>query len=286
RLDVANWIEALVERSDDPIVALGGGSAIGLGKLVAARVQASLIAVPTTYSGAELTPFNAVMENGVKRQLRDMAMLPSAVIYDPDETLTLPLNVTGPSMMNAVAHAIEGLYAPEANPIVALKAAEAIRLAAGALPRVAQRLGDSEARAELMLSAMLAGEVLAVTSMGLHHKMCHMLGGGYGLPHASTNAVILPYAVAYNASGAPEAMRRVGAALGVATGDLPGALYDLAQASGAPASLGALGLAAKVLEAIARAAAAQTYPNPVALDAARLRDMLAAAWHGFRPSRA
>ncbi len=269
--------------SCDAVIAVGGGSVIGLGKLVAAHFKAPLVAVPTTYSGAEFTPFNAITEHGVKRQVRDRAMLPAVIVYDPDLTLALPLAITGPSMMNAIAHAVEAFYAPETNPIVALKAAEAIRLAAGALPKVAARLDDRDARIDLLLSAILSGEVLAVTSVGLHHKLCHVLGGRHGLAHAASNAVILPYAVAYNAPGAAHAIAQVAAALGVRTADAPGALFDLAQASGAPASLAALGLAQQDIESVARATAAQSFPNPVSVDAASLSAMLKEAWHGRRP---
>ncbi|MDZ4842189.1 MAG: iron-containing alcohol dehydrogenase [Hyphomicrobium aestuarii] len=282
-------IEAHGAVAADGIVAIGGGSAIGLGKLVAARTKTPLIAVPTTYSGAEMTPFNAVTENGVKTQHRDVAMLPAAIVYDPELTLTLPLAVTGPSMMNALAHAIEGLYAPETNPVVALKSEMAIQLAARALPKVAARLDDRDGRRDLLLSAMLSGEVLAVTSVGLHHKLCHILGGAFGLSHAGVNAVILPYAIAYNATGAPDAMARIAVALGIAgdqTRDVAGAIFDLAQASGASASLAALGLPEEAIEIAARTAAGQTYANPVPLDVERLRGLLAAAYRGDRPPTA
>lgn len=265
----------------DGIVAIGGGSAIGLGKLVAAETKTPLIAVPTTYSGAELTPFNAVTEAGAKVQRRDPAMMPASVVYDPELTLTLPLSVSGPSMMNALAHAVEGMYAPDTNPIVVAKAEMAIGLAATALPAIAVQLHNRAARRDLLLSAMLAGEVLAVTAMGLHHKLCHILGGGFDLPHAGVNAVILPYAVAYNTPGCPEVMTRIAAALGAK--DAAAGLYDLAQATGAPSSLAALGLPQAAIDAVARTAAGQTYDNPMPLETDRLRRLLDDAWCGRRP---
>lgn len=287
---LAACLAAHATATADGIVAIGGGSAIGLGKLVAAATRTPVIAVPTTYSGAEMTPFNAVTENGVKVQRRDPAMLPAAIVYDPELTLTLPMSISGPSMMNALAHAVEGLYAPETNPVVAMKAEAAIRLAARALP-VLSALGDDheakdllDARADLLLSAMLSGEVLAVTSVALHHKLCHILGGGYGLPHAATNAVILPYAVAYNAAGAPEAMISVAGAMEVPASDVAGAIFDLARTSAAAPSLAALGLPLSALDAIARTAAGQAYANPVPLEQQRLRDMLDDAWNGRRPA--
>lgn len=267
----------------DALVAVGGGSAIGLGKLVAAATRTPLVAIPTTYSGAEMTPFNAVTENGQKVQKRDAAMLPACVIYDPALTVGLPLAVAGPSMMNAVAHAVEGMYAPDTNPVVGLKADMAIRLAAAALPRIAGDGGDLAARRDLMLAAMLAGEVLAVTSMALHHKLCHLLGGGFDLPHADVNAVILPYAMAYNAPGAPDVALRIASALGVAGADPAGGLFDLARACAGPASLAALGLPEDALDVVARAAAQQSYANPVPLETAALRRLLDDAWHGRRP---
>jgi maleylacetate reductase len=275
-------VAAHTEAHADGIVAIGGGSAIGLGKLVAAATKTPLVAVPTTYSGAELTPFNAVTDRGQKVQRRDLAMVPAAIVYDPDLTLSLPMSVTGPSMMNAIAHAIEGMYAPETNPIVAMKADLAIRLAAGALPRVAANRADRPARCDLLMSAMLAGEVLAVTSMALHHKLCHVLGGGYDLPHADVNGVILPYAMGFNAPGAPVVAARVASALGVS--DAAAGLYDLARTSSCPPSLAALGLPETALEAIARTAAGQTYANPVPLTVDALSAMLADAFVGRRPT--
>jgi len=269
----------------DGVVAIGGGSAIGLAKLVAARSHTPLIAVPTTYSGAEMTPFNAVTERGVKTQYRDPAMVPAAVIYDPDLTLRLPIEITGPSMMNGIAHSIEAMYAPEANPVVDLSAEMSIKLAAAALPRLAARLEERPARRDLLLAAMLAGQALAVTSMGLHHKLCHILGGAYDLPHAGVNAVILPYALAYNAPGAPVAAARIAAALGALGGTDPaGLLFDIAQGTGAPASLAALGLPETALEVIAATAAGQVYANPVPLSRPALHALLADAYAGRRPT--
>lgn len=265
----------------DGIVAVGGGSSIGLAKLVAAETRTPLIAVPTTYSGAELTPFNAVTTGGQKVQRRDPAMLPASIVYDPDLTTSLPLGISGPSMMNAIAHAVEAMYAPETNPVIGAKAELAIRLAARALPRIGVRGNDRDARRDLLLSAMLAGEVLAVTSMALHHKLCHILGGGYDLPHAGVNSVILPYAVAYNAPGAGNVASRVGAALGAT--DAAATLFDLAQRSGGPASLEALGLPEAALDVVAKAAAGQSYENPVPLAVVPLRAMLGDAYAGRRP---
>jgi maleylacetate reductase len=266
----------------DGLVAVGGGSAIGLAKLVAARTGTPLVAVPTTYSGAEMTPFNAVTEGGVKTQHRDLRMLPAAVVYDPDLTVSLPLAVTGPSMMNAVAHAVEAMYAPETNPVVEMAAAWAIGIAARALPQVAADPADRAARRDLLLAAMLAGQALAVTSMGLHHKLCHILGGTYDLPHAGVNAVVLPYAMAYNGPGAPHTAAQVAARLGAA--DAAAGLFDLARGTGAPASLAALGLPEAALDDVARTAAAQRYANPVPLAEAALRRLLDDAWHGRRPT--
>lgn len=274
-------IEASAAWKADGLVAVGGGSAIGLGKLVSAAAGAPLIAIPTTYSGAEMTPFNAVTENGVKTQRRDPAMLPKVVIYDPSLTASLPVAVSSASMMNALAHAVEAIYAPDSNPIVRLTAAEAIRLAREALPRLLDAPTDLEARGALLQSAMMAGQALATTTMALHHKLCHVLGGTFDLPHAEVNAVILPYAIAYNGPGASEALAIVARALQAA--DPAQGVLALARNTGSPVSLQAIGLREEDLDAAAERAAGQTYDNPVPLDRAALRTLLDDAFHGHGP---
>lgn len=267
--------------SADGIVAVGGGSAIGLGKLVSAATSLPMIAIPTTYSGAEMTPVNAVTENGVKAQRRDEAMLPKVVIYDPALTTSLPLAISSASIMNAMAHAIEAIYAPDSNPIVRLVALESIRLARQALPRLVDDVADRAARADLLQSSMMAGQALSTTTMSLHHKLCHILGGAHDLPHAEVNAVILPYAVAFNIPGAPAAFEDIARALGAA--DPAQAIFALARDTGSPTSLHAIGMNEEHLDAAAEVAAGQSYDNPVSRDRGALRALLDDAYHGRGP---
>jgi maleylacetate reductase len=267
----------------DCAVAFGGGSTTGLGKAIALDSGLPIVAVPTTYAGSEMTPIWGLTEGGVKKTGRDPRVLPRTVLYDPDLTLTLPLGLTVTSTLNAVAHAAEGLYAHDGNPVVSLLAEEAVRLCARALPVLARDPRERAARADALQGAWLAGTVLGAVSMGLHHKLCHTLGGSFDLPHAEVHTVVLPHAMAYNAPAVPRAMQRLGAALGVAAADAPAALQALAARHGAPTSLQALGLPEDALDRAADLAAATPYPNPRPLARDALRGLLQRAWLGAPP---
>lgn len=274
----------------DCAVAVGGGSTTGLAKAIALESALPIIAVPTTYAGSEVTPIWGLTEAGVKKTGRDARVLPRTVIYDPELTLTLPLPMTVTSAFNAIAHAAEGLYAPDANPVVALMAEEGIRASAAALPPLLQDGRDLAARGDALYGAWLCGTVLGAITMGLHHKLCHTLGGTFNLPHADTHTVVLPHALAYNAAAAPAAMARVARALGVpatAAADplaAAQALHTMALRLGAPISLAALGMPADGLERAADLAVSAPYPNPRPLDRAALRGLLQRAYDGATPS--
>ncbi|MEV4349927.1 maleylacetate reductase and hydroxyquinol 1,2-dioxygenase domain-containing protein [Actinoplanes sp. NPDC049596] len=270
------------ESEADCLVALGGGSSTGLGKALVARTGLPLIAVPTTYAGSEMTPVLGETEGGVKTTRSDPALVPRSVIYDVELTRSLPVGLSVTSGLNALAHAVEALYSPQANPMVDGFATEAITRLARALPRIAERPDDLDARADALVGAWLAGVCLGTVGMGLHHKLCHVLGGSYGLPHSETHAVVLPHAMAYNAPAAPEAMSRIAAALGVA--DAPAGVFDLAARLGAPTSLAALGLSDKDLADAAAKATAQPYPNPRTVTKDGVATLLAEAWRGARPA--
>src|SRR6202000_2741176 len=166
--------------------------------------------------------------------------LPEVILYDVDLTLTLPVGLSVTSGMNAIAHAVEALYAQDANPITTLMAEEAIRALAKALPVIVKDPRNLEARSDALYGAWLCGICLGTVGMALHHKLCHTLGGTFDLPHAETHTVVLPHAAAYNASAAPEAMARAARALGGA--DAPTGLYDLAESLGAPLALKDIGM--------------------------------------------
>jgi maleylacetate reductase len=265
----------------DGCVAVGGGSAIGLGKAIALRTGLPLIAVPTTYAGSETTPVWGLTEHGVKRTGRDPAVLPRTVVYDPELTLSLPVPLTVTSGINAVAHAVEALYAPDASPLIALMAEEGVRAMAQALPAVADAPESLQARGRALYGAWLCGSCLGATTMGLHHKLCHVLGGSFGLPHAETHTVVLPYALAHNAPAAPEAVAAVARALD--TDDAPRALWNLARSLGAPRSLAELDLAEADLTRAAALTAGETYPNPRRVTTDGVLAVLRAAYTGGPP---
>ncbi|HEY9029045.1 MAG TPA: maleylacetate reductase [Burkholderiaceae bacterium] len=267
----------------DCAVAIGGGSTTGLGKAIALDSGLPIVAVPTTYAGSEMTPIYGITEAGLKKTGRDWRVQPRTVIYDPELSTTLPLALSITSGLNAIAHAAEGLYAPDGNPIIALMAEEGIRALASALPKLIAAPSAAPARRDALYGAWLCGVVLGHVAMGLHHKLCHTLGGSFDLPHAETHAIVLPHALAYNAAAAPEAMARIARALGADGGDAPVALHALAQRLGAPTALRAIGMPEAGLDRAADLAAASPYPNPRPLERAALRALLQRAYEGDRP---
>ncbi|MFE7900398.1 maleylacetate reductase [Streptomyces sp. NPDC057424] len=282
--DADRAVTAVRAAGADGCVAVGGGSAIGLGKAIALRTGLPLIAVPSTYSGSEMTPVWGLTEHGTKRTGRDPAVQPRSVVYDPRLTLSLPVPLTVTSGINALAHAVEALYAPDVSPLVSVMAEEGVRAMAQALPRLAADPEDLDARSRALYAAWLCGSCLGATTMGLHHKLCHVLGGTYGLPHAETHTVVLPHALAHNAPAAPQALTVLRRALG--TDDVPRALWDLARSLGAPRSLAGLGLAEADVAPAAARAAGEPYANPREVTAEGVRGVLLAAWEGRPPDSA
>ncbi len=285
-VDVAGRARDLArELGADGCVAVGGGSAIGLGKAIALEHGLPVVAVPTTYAGSEMTPVWGLTEGGRKRTGRDARVLPRSVVYDAELTVSLPRELSATSGMNAIAHAVEGLYAPDASPIVSLMAEEGARALAASLPSVVADGADLDARGEAQYGAWLCGAVLGATTMSLHHKLCHTLGGTLDLPHAQTHTVVLPHALAYNAPAAPHAVVALSRALGGAA-DPPRALWDLAGSLGAPRSLRELGMAEDDVPRIADLAVADPYANPRPVTRDGVRALLRAAWAGEPPSSA
>jgi alcohol dehydrogenase class IV len=265
----------------DCYVTIGGGTTTGTGKAIALETGMPVIAVPTTYAGSEMTPIYGITEAGVKKTGRDRKVLPKTVIYDPALTLSLPPKVSGPSGMNAMAHCVEALYAHDGNPIMTLMAAEGIRALARSLPVVVREPKNLEGRSDALYGAWLAGIVLGNTSMGIHHKLCHTLGGSFNLPHAEVHTVILPHATAYNRDFAPAAMRVAADALGA--GDAAQGIFDLIVTIGAPTSLEQIGMPADGLDRAAQLATQNQYPNPRPIEYAPIRQLLDDAFYGRRP---
>lgn len=267
----------------DGCVAVGGGSAIGLGKVLARDLDLPVLAVPTTYAGSEMTPVWGVTEDGRKRTGTDRRVLPARVLYDPELTVGLPPEVSATSGMNAIAHAVEALYAPDTSPIIGLFAAEGVRALAAALPVVVSDGGDLDGRTEALYGAWLCGACLGATTMSLHHKLCHAIGGALDLPHAATHTVVLPHALAYNRPAVPHAITVLRGVLG-GTGDPARSLWELAGRLGAPRSLRELGMTAESIPRIVELATANPYANPREVTADGLTALLHDAWAGNPPA--
>ena len=265
----------------DCCVTVGGGSTIGFGKAIALSSSLPVVAVPTTYSGSEMTTIWGVSESGAKKTGRDPRVLPRAVIYDSELTLDLPVTVSAASGMNAIAHCAEALYAHDGNPIVSLMAEEGIRALASALPRIVANPRNGEARSEALYGSWLAGMTISTTSVALHHKLCHVLGG-FGLPHAETHSIVLPHAMRYNRDAAPEAMARIGKAL--QTSDAAMGLFDLEKKLGIPLRLADIGMKEADLERAARIAVEAPYPNPRKVEYGPVLGLLRDAYEGRRPA--
>ncbi|WP_284742514.1 maleylacetate reductase and hydroxyquinol 1,2-dioxygenase domain-containing protein [Amycolatopsis sp. RTGN1] len=217
-------LKVVAEHDVDGVVAIGGGSATGLAKAIALHTDLPQLIVPTTYAGSELTEVLGQTADGRKTTQKTPKVRPETVIYDVDLTLGLPVPFSAASGLNALAHAVEARYAPDANPMTDLLAAEATKLLTSALSRIARDPSDVDARTDALRGAWLAGTCLDAVSMGLHHKLCHLLGGKFGLPHAETHAVLLPYVMAHQGL------------------DDAGEIFDLAASLPIPHSLAELGL--------------------------------------------
>ncbi len=267
----------------DGLVALGGGSTIGVAKAIALQTNLPIVAVPTTYAGSEMTPIYGLTEAGVKRTGRDTRVLPRTVLYDPLLSQHLPARTSAASGMNAIAHAVEGLYGEDTNPIAQMLAEAAIRALAPGLRVVIDTLDDLPARCRCLYGGWLCGLVLGSVSMGLHHKLCHTLGGSFNLPHAETHSILLTHVAAYNTPAAPAAMRCVAAALG--TEDAAQGLFDLVRQLGLPLSLRDLGMRETDLDLAAELATRAAYANPRPVTRAAIRLLLDDAFFGRAPRR-
>ena len=265
----------------DCVVGIGGGSAIGLAKAVSARTGASQIAVPTTYSGSEATPVLGETEQGVKTTRRDPALAPGTIIYDPDLTLAMPVGLTRTSAVNALAHAVEALWAPETTPVTRALATEAANGILEALPDVLVAPEDPQARERLQSAAWLAGSCLAQARMGLHHQLAHALGGTFDLPHAELHTMLLPHVMAFNRRSAPAAFDRLARSAGP---DPVAAVADLARGYDGPRTLAELGVAREQLRGIAERVVAGPYPNPRPLTVDAVAELLDELWQGKFPT--
>jgi maleylacetate reductase len=269
----------------DCYVAIGGGSATGLAKAIAVVTGNPILAIPTTYSGSEMTPTWGLTERGIKTTTRDPRVRPKTAIYDPALTISMPALLSATSGMNAMAHCVEALYSQEANPIVSLIAEEGIRALAKSLPLVVREPTNMQARSLAFYGAWLGGSSLGAVSMALHHKLCHILGGAFNLPHAETHTVLLPHVTAYNAAAAPEAMRRIARALGAndSANSAAQGLYELESGMGAPLSLESIGMKREGIDRVAEIAVQTPFYNPRPLSKDGIRTLLEDAFEGRLP---
>jgi maleylacetate reductase len=260
-------IAAARETRADGLVAVGGGSAIGLAKIIARDASLPILAIPTTYSGSEVTTIWGTSAGDRKTTGRDVKVLPRTVIYDPELTLDLPAKVTAASAMNAMAHCVMGLWSPERTPVTIAYAGEAMRRFGAFLPRAVTRGADIEARSECLVASWLAGTVL-MAGTGLNHKLAHVLGG-YGLPHAETHAVLLPHTTRFNLAAGGDVPARLSEALHAP--DSSDMIAQMLEGFGIPRRLRDLGFdEAKISDAAAQIGALKIEkPRPVSADEAR-----------------
>lgn len=269
---------AAAEHDIDGLVSIGGGSTTGTAKIVALTTGLPILAVPTTYAGSEMTPVWGMTTAARKETGIDRRVLPATVVYDPDLVATLPTDLAVASGLNAMAHCVEAYWTPKSNPLIAAIATEGVRALAEGLRGVRGEGDEAEhARQRLLYGAFLAGMSFAAAGSGLHHKICHALGGAFDLPHAQTHAVVLPHVLAFNEPSVPEAAAAIAGALG-STSAVEG-LLALNEAIGAPRGLAELGLSeAQLVEAIDIVGEKLPIENPREVDQAAVAEILSGAF--------
>jgi maleylacetate reductase len=263
-------------RAGDSVVAVGGGSAIDLGKAISAATEIPLVSVPTTYAGAEWTTYYGVRDPERKMRGGGAGARPAGIVYDVELTLDLPRAPTVGTSMNALAHCAEALYVHGHNDEADEHALAGARLIVQSLPVVVERPHDRDARTELLRGACHGGAALGGSMLALGHAMAQAVGGRYGLPHGTLNGICLPAALRYNARHAPEALRRFGEAVG---GDPATRVEELA-ALGGPTRLRDLGVPEQDLPELATAAAqrAGNQANPHPATPAEIEQLLRSVW--------
>jgi alcohol dehydrogenase class IV len=281
--DVADAARAAAADGDaDGLLCVGGGSTTGTAKIVALTTGLPILAVPTTYAGSEMTPVWGLTTAARKETGNDPRVLPKTVVYDPDLTRTLPASLAAASAFNAIAHCVEAFWGPGANPINSLSAAEGIRALRVGLDGLADGAVDpvgDEAYDLLLYGTALAGSAFAVAGSGLHHKICHALGGAFDLPHAQTHTVVLPHVLAFNEGTIGDDALRISEALGGGTPSV--ALRALEDRLDAPKTLQELGLRADQLdEAIDIVSAKLPIANPREVTREHIAHILRAAFTG------
>jgi alcohol dehydrogenase class IV len=281
-VDVAQRARAVAaEHGVDGLVCVGGGSATGLAKAIALTTGLPILAVPTTYAGSEATDVWGLTDDSGKTTGSDPVVLPRVVVYDAALTVGLPRAVSVASGLNAVAHCVDSMWGPRVDPVDQALALEGIRALSSGLPSVVEEPSGVPGREQALFGAYLAAVAFASAGSGLHHKICHVLGGLFGLPHAETHAVVLPYVLALNAPAVPDLDRRMAAAFGADTA-LAG-LLALRDVLDAPRSLMELGAPADLARAVPPILDAAPASNPTRVTATDIEALLQAAWAGTEP---
>lgn len=266
----------------DLVISIGGGSSTGLGKIVALDAQINLMAVPTTYAGSEMTTIWGRTRNNQKLTGRDIDVLPKTTIYDPELTYSLPLSISVNSGMNAIAHAVEALYASNVTTEVHDAAVEGIQVFSSGLRLLHANINNLQARDELLRGSMLCGFSLSNATMGIHHKICHTLGGMFDLAHAPMHSAVLPWAVQYNLNFAQSQLNEIAAVLKASSAEI--GLWDLANEVGAQTSLKNIGYPLEKSEEVADVISRATFGNPRPVDKQAVMDLLRNAYEGIRPN--
>jgi alcohol dehydrogenase class IV len=273
---------AAIEHGVDLLLCVGGGSSTGLAKAIALTTGLPIVAVPTTYAGSEATNVWGLTEGGTKTTGVDARVLPRVIVYDASLTLSLPVPISVASGLNALAHCVDSMWAPRTDPIDQAIAAEGIRALRRGLPAVVADPAGLDGREHTLYGAYLSAVAFASAGSGLHHKICHVLGGRYDLPHAQTHAIVLPHVLAFNAPGAPDAERLIAAAFD-ADRAIDG-LQTLRTMLDAPQALRDVGFRREDIPDAAAAilpAVPANNPTPVTTDS--LQRLLLAAWNGADP---
>ncbi|MCJ1317436.1 hypothetical protein MMC15_002760 [Xylographa vitiligo] len=275
-----NALEYAKEHKADSVISIGGGSTIGLGKAISIRTGLPHICIPTTYAGSEMTPILGETADGQKKTRSDPKILPGTVIYDVDLTMTLPPALSATSGVNALAHAVEALYARNTNPIMCFLAQKGIKALAEALPEIVQDPSSQIARSQALYGAWLCGTCLGSVGMALHHKLCHTLGGSFNMPHAETHTIVLPHALSYNAPTIPEAMRRLALALPESKGDAIKGLNVLLTKLKVKRGLKDFGMKEADIDKAADLAVSNPYWNPREIEKGPIRELIRRCWAG------
>ncbi len=276
---VEEAVNLALENRSDLVIAIGGGSAIGLAKGMALQNRLPILAVPTTYAGSEMTNIYGISSAGMKNVGRDMVVLPKSVIYDPSLTAGLPLLLAATSSMNAMAHLIEALYAHDSNPVTYHLSLTGIEFLKEGMEKLIAEKSLKDANSLLQFGSYLAGKALCEVAMSLHHKTAHVLGGSFNMDHSKVHTVLLPYVLKCQMPGLSASL----------ISDLQTVLDDkkpanklksMAEDMGAATSLKTIGFEEKNIPGAVNILSAAKYPNPVPVNEKLYQTLLKMAYDG------